>query len=308
MSLNKESSGPQKSKKIENQDTLRETRVLSNTKIVGGTAILNIDNSLLEKYGLSKLILEEFGKHKEDLEINFKNQKRPRVVTQILANCIKDNENHIPIDFFWDLPISTRIKCLFLIALSTNNQEIEVELSCSSCLQKMGICLDYGFLNKISEGEETSNIINIRLNDHELTLKKPTGFDQQYLLDNTNKEDKEDTSTFKLVKLLIIQKNEYLTEDILHESINEISSAMDKADPLLNANLSIKCPNCQHFDDYFIDIESKTLKYLQDFQKDLIEEIHTIASHYHWDEYDIIFLPIWRRKVYLSKIKLELNK
>ena len=60
----------------------------------------------------------------------------------------------------------------------------------------------------------------------------------------------------------------------------------------------MKCPECgeqqyAELDHYLLDAVDERLFY---------DEVHTLASHYHWSEADILDLPQAKRRLYIDLI------
>ena len=56
-------------------------------------------------------------------------------------------------------------------------------------------------------------------------------------------------------------------------------------------------------ENYYINLYKFALFILANIQKDLLYSIHYLAKFYHWNENDIISLPLWRREYYLKLIE-----
>src|SRR5918911_1630571 len=90
--------------------------------------------------GINGISLRPFGLFRSDLDIDFDQNSRPRLVTQILQCCTTGKDGHLPDqDFFWDLTSSKRIECLVAIATLGDSSSLTVCLRCPSerCLQEM---------------------------------------------------------------------------------------------------------------------------------------------------------------------------
>src|SRR5918995_5159101 len=67
------------------------------------------------------LLLRPFGLSRDDLEIDFNQYSRPRLVTQILRCCTTSKVGEVPDQaFFWSLSSGKRIECLAAIATLGN--------------------------------------------------------------------------------------------------------------------------------------------------------------------------------------------
>lgn len=266
-----------------------------------------IPANLREQTALPELFLQSFGFNERVIQIDFDLQPEPELITQILSNCTIDKKgNHPSEEFLWELPISTRIEALLSIAFLTKEAELEVALKCKKCKEIIGFFLTQESIREFLSERNPSETITIQLHGYHLTLRKPTGSDQLIWLQKTHKD--KSNAIRKIIRSLISntkRKNSDQEFMIFEKSIETLSQAMEQLDPLINFNVSIFCPYCEETGTYFIDLANIALNLLREAQKDFLECIHLLALYYHWNEQEIVLLPLWRRKEYISFIKRE---
>ena len=262
--------------------------------------------SLETEYSCSNLSLGIFGRHNTDLEISFDSLTKPELITQIIYSCTR-NENGKPPspDFLWQLPVSTRIECVLLISLMVKSGEIEHILQCKNeqCSEDIGITLTQENVSDLLNQINRSKTISVRIQGNELTFRRPTGADQLRWLQKTYNTKSDITK--EIIRTLIMKNEAEITEEqfsLLENSAETISKIMQLHDPLINLNLTISCPYCKKTANYSLDIQELALDVLRKAQQELIDSIHYLALNYHWSEQEILSLPIWRRRKYLSLI------
>ncbi len=96
--------------------------------------------------------------------------------------------------------------------------------------------------------------------------------------------------------------NECVISDGLVKAIDD---SMDEFDPLINFDLTLRCPNCNKDSLFGIDLEEISLQRLYEAQKSLFMTVHRLALHYHWSEQAIFSIPHRRRLHYLTLIERE---
>ncbi|MFX0092143.1 MAG: hypothetical protein ACFFBD_10315, partial [Candidatus Hodarchaeota archaeon] len=99
--------------------------------------------------------------------------------------------------------------------------------------------------------------------------------------------------------------NEELTDEefsILENSIKTTSQLMEEVDPLIYFKLSATCVWCKEEEIYNINLQEISLNALREAQKETLDCIHLLALNYHWNEQEILSLPEWRRKKYISRL------
>ena len=92
--------------------------------------------------------------------------------------------------------------------------------------------------------------------------------------------------------------DEFFFSRLNESDIEAIDEALDTASPSVCDQLLVTCPECDcsqraELDHYTLSGINERLFY---------DEIHTLASHYHWSEEAILNLPRKRRRLYLSLI------
>jgi hypothetical protein len=91
--------------------------------------------------------------------------------------------------------------------------------------------------------------------------------------------------------------------DALPECVRSaIAAAMADRDPQAEINLHLQCPDCGESFITILDVASFFLRELEADTARLIGDVHTLASHYHWSEADILRMPAARRERYLQLV------
>ena len=89
--------------------------------------------------------------------------------------------------------------------------------------------------------------------------------------------------------------------------IDPLARELEERDPLTALELETRCPTCDSPASVPLDLEAELLARLQYRQQRTLDEIHRLASVYHWSEAVILELPVWRRRYYLSQLGGEEN-
>jgi hypothetical protein len=87
--------------------------------------------------------------------------------------------------------------------------------------------------------------------------------------------------------------------------LNALSAELEHKDPLTALLLETLCPACSEAVPVEFDLEGLLLEKLKQDQARMLEQIHHLASVYHWSEAKIMSLPAWRRRYYLSRVGVE---
>ena len=81
-----------------------------------------------------------------------------------------------------------------------------------------------------------------------------------------------------------------------------VADAMAQRDPQAEIELDLTCPACGSAFSLVFDTATFFLQELDERATRLMHEVHTLATHYHWSEHDILRLPARRRSFYLELI------
>lgn len=257
--------------------------------------------------------LRPFGLQTEDLTIDFEHAPRPWLETAILECCTIAKDGNKPArDFFWDLDVGKRTECLLAItSLSEPSREINVDLRCRNpeCLEDLELAFSIQEIVGIQNPAEGYETVDVEIDDKHFSLRRPTGSDQLNWL--THSYADEITATRMVITSLLPDDQQILFDhenNHTHEWLQTINQAMEEKDPLVSFHLKTCCPSCDKQYDYYIDFGEICLKKLRAAQDRLIEFVHSLAFHYHWNEQEVFALPPWRLERYLRLIEREDKK
>ena len=253
------------------------------------------------------LLLRPFGLFREDLEIDFDQYSRPRLVTQILHCCTTSLNGEVPDQaFFWSLSCGKRIECLVTIATLGEPSGLTVRLRCTdeTCRQEMEVEVSIHELADLQRRSDETDRFLVQIKDTKVPVRVPTGRDQQDWLEASF--DDEGSALKKIIETLLLGQPHSFEEDpVPDEWVQPINTALEEIDPLVNFVLLVGCPDCGQETLHEIDLQDVSLGMLQRDQLRLLQSVHRLALHYHWSEEQIFGLPPWRYSHYLALIERE---
>lgn len=250
------------------------------------------------------LLLRPFGLFGDDLEIDFNQHSRPRLVTQILRCCTIGKDGRLPDeDFFWDLSSGKRIECLVAIAALGEPSGLTVRLRCpdEACRQEMEVAVSTRELADLQHRGETDRVL-VRVGEEEVAVRLPTGRDQQGWFEASFDAEGPDPKAMVGTLLLGPPREEGSVPD---EWVRTIDAALEEIDPLVNLVLLVGCPDCGKESRCEVDLQEISLGVLHRAQLRLLRSVHSLALHYNWSEEQILGLPPWRYSHYLALIEGE---
>ena len=217
-----------------------------------------------------------------------------------------------PEDFLWDMPVGDRIAHLLVLAFGENPSMTRI-LTCpeEGCGEAMDVPLHLDSLpgvrevlemKEMRERDGGDRIITVNLDGGAVRLRRPTGSDQRRWMDRGNIPG--DDPVHDMIASLLVEDPGHPREAPFSPGeVRIMEDALEEADPLVNLTLTVTCPGCGGLSNHPLDLEAMALSRLRERQKQLIHEVHTIASRYHWTEEEILALPPRRRATYLDLIE-----
>jgi hypothetical protein len=247
--------------------------------------------------------MRAFGSSMEDLAVEFRLAPRVELITELLALCLREAGN-TPIErkFVVEMPVGLRMEALIRLAALADSRTFCWRLRCTSteCGQESEFELTADEI--VSQGSELRDLpaLETEIAGEPVLVRRPTGADQaQWIAQPPERE-----SEFMLRAILVRPSlDDLLAKGQSLESIAvAIDEVMDRFDPLPGFHVSGICPHCGKSSEVSPDLSGVALERLFRGQQALIEDVHRLASHYHWTEDQILELPAWRRQSYLDLI------
>ncbi len=233
-----------------------------------------------------------------DLDINFA-LPRPELVTALLSSCLHYVDGGIvKTESAWDWTVSERLQGLLAIASASIGDSSTAIATCSNevCCGKVELELGLASFATTSASEKIEWFSPA---GEKFSCRLPTGQDQRDWYEQVRHT--RDESWF-IARLLEVTTDAPLPNELPHEWIDSIGDSLAEADPLTALTLAVDCPFCAQALDVEVDLEWLLIDGLRLLQRRLIDQVHCLASHYHWNERDIVALPQWRREKYLSRL------
>ncbi|SPF40925.1 conserved hypothetical protein [Syntrophobacter sp. SbD1] len=248
--------------------------------------------------------MRPFGVSAEDLTVDFRLSRRPELITELLAKCFHDAEQEpVDRDLLLDMPVGMRIEALLELAALADPNPLSWQVRCSSgeCMQESEFELAVEQIVSLNSEQRELQTVTACIGSVEALLRRPTGHDQIEWLKQPVESEFETMLSSILVRPSL---EELLAKGVSVDSVSvAIDEVMDSFDPLLAFHVSVACPHCGFSSKVYPDLVGSALERLSRCQRVLIEDVHCLASRYHWSEREILDLPEWRRRTYLDLIE-----
>lgn len=246
--------------------------------------------------------LRLFASDMSDLGVEFEAAERPRLVTRLLALCARTGDGSAPPEeTIWELPLGTRIEAVLALAAGEGARPFVWRTLCCypGCGAEGELELHAAEVAALVEEKYRQQRVPVDLGGRTAWLRRATGKDQRQWLEGGSGDP-----AFMAAGLFLDPTFDELnaTGMVLDEMGDSIDEAMEEHDPLVGFHLEVNCPECGRATTHAPDLVAAALERLWLAQLDLIEQVHRLASHYHWTEEEISRIPRWRRQAYLARL------
>jgi hypothetical protein len=254
--------------------------------------------------------LRPFGWSREDLEVDFELEDRPRLVTQILSACLsRPDGSPLACEHVWNLTVSRRIEYLLHLAALSGGFTGRVRLRCPQveCRQSLEIDLPITEIIAVQRKAEKQDRLDWGQEPNILRFRRPTGDDQRGWQKRSFANIAQARAA--IVQSLLVAANETgpIVENLIGlppaEFADTIENSLEDFDPLVAFSVRVCCPQCSVETDLQVDLEALALTELKRIQIESFHNIHRLASAYHWSEAEILCLSSDRRTRYLTLIE-----
>jgi hypothetical protein len=204
-----------------------------------------------------------------------------------------------------DRPVGWRERNLLALRNATFGSALDGYAACPACGALMEFALDGNLLvNELPAPDEDARIVI----DHQ-QWRVPSSRDQAAILDAADPEE----AVLRLLTLCRIDESPPLwpvavdsqkgpKTEISPALADELEARMEQLDPAANIRLAMRCRDCGHTWDAFLDVAACFWSELAAHARQLLETVHRLASAYGWREADILSLSPARRAAYLSMV------
>lgn len=90
--------------------------------------------------------------------------------------------------------------------------------------------------------------------------------------------------------------------DLNEDELDQLEKAISELDPRMEILLDLQCPQCTHNWQSSLEISSYLWSEYDTYARQLLENVHILASTYAWSETDILAMSEQRRQYYLGRI------
>lgn len=224
---------------------------------------------------------------------------RPEYVTSVLSSvldCIGDQK--VDAECVSDLCVADRQYLMLRLTAILDGEQMWLKLGCSHCNALFDVDVQRCDL-PVKEAGEGFPLVTIHLKECNIVARIPTGEDQAQFARLSDDEKAMQYLLQSCINSVNGEKPKKEFFSMLSESdINIIDDALDEAAPAVCNRLLVKCPECTR--EQYAELDHYVITGMN--EHDFYEEVHTLASHYHWSEAAILDLPLSKRRHYIDMI------
>jgi hypothetical protein len=223
---------------------------------------------------------------------------RPRYVTAVLGSTL-ESIGRQPADAgrVADLCVADRQYLMLRVAAMLDGEQMWLKVDCVHCESPFDVEVRRCDLPVKQAGQDFPRV-TLRVKAWEIDVRVPTGADQALI-----GEKSEEEAMRQLLEICILSvngeppANEFINS-LSETDIEAIDEALDEASPAVCNQLRVTCPECGR--EQYAELDHYDLAAMNEHY--FYDEVHTLASHYHWSEAAILDLPQARRRLYLDLI------
>lgn len=228
-----------------------------------------------------------------DLDLDFATADRPALVTALLARASGAADADVDVDaaFWWSQSVGRRTQALLDVLAATERRDrIRLTAVCGAagCAQTFEFELPLQGL-PCADTEDGTIAVQLGPQRH-ARLRLPCGDDLRLW------HAAQPATRAEAVRTLCAS---LLVEGELDDGDETtVDAAIAAHNPLVDFSVACTCPACAAPAEVAVDLEGLALRRLGRAQRELLREIHVLASHYGWREADVLALPAARRAHY----------
>jgi hypothetical protein len=218
----------------------------------------------------------------------------PRRVTAVLCGALAHVGNATPTaELINGLAIGDRQFLMRRLALALGSDATWLASTCEKCHQPFDVQVDQSLL-PVKEAGHSFPFATAETSLGHCRLRVPAGADQEAAAEIPD----DDEAIWLLARRCIVEPIADGEQALGEDDITRIDAALEAVAPEVATIAESRCPDCGHANHVYVD----PYACLTTGADALWDEIHELASVYHWSERDILVLSRERRQRYLGRI------
>lgn len=201
------------------------------------------------------------------------------------------------------LSVGTREADLFALRRTLFGDHMQVRLDCSACGADMEFDLDAGeFARSLSPPDGDGEPARLTEDGWEVEFRAPTVADAMAAARRAagGPAGARDALLARCV-VSVVRDGRPVSVDALPAPVRRrVADAAQELDPAADVALNVNCPDCAATTRAELDLASYLWTELDAWARDVLLDVHLLASAYGWSEPQILALSPLRRRYYLE--------
>jgi hypothetical protein len=214
-------------------------------------------------------------------------------VSELLCNCVELDDAAPSRDTARNMLVGDRDFAMLQLRALTLGERVLAVVTCPACASRVDVAFDVSEV-PVQRRPQDRERYEISYRGRTIGFRLPTGADIESIVNLDL-----DTAENVLLERCVQNGEGKLTAG----ACRAVAAAMERLAPQVDLELDLICPECQAENLIPFDCTAFFLLELRTAQSNLMREIHTLASTYHWSEDAILALPRERRHAYLKLVR-----
>jgi hypothetical protein len=226
--------------------------------------------------------------------------------TALLSRCLGDSDVETTA---LALTVGDREALLLHLRRLTLGETLDCVLSCPAegCGERIELELHIAELlvpQYADVRREYERVIDADGKQYQVLFRLPTAADMDHVATISRSDPEQGANALldRCVTRAVRDGTDAKNETLLPSVRSAISAAMSEHDPQAEIELDLTCPSCGTAFSVVFDTAMFLLQELDQRGSQLMQDVHTLAWHYHWSERDILGMSRRRRSRYLGLV------
>ena len=194
------------------------------------------------------------------------------------------------------LPVGGRAADLLALRRELFGERMQVVVECSGCNEVMEFDLDVARLGAWPEQHE----LQVSEDGYLVEFRLPTVADLEVAAAGETAADRR-LRLLRRCTVSAMREGEPLGCEALPEHVQRrMAELAERADPAADLTLSVSCPECGASTPSALDVVGCLWAELDSWARDVLLDVHLLASAYGWSEPQVLALSPLRRRYYLE--------
>ena len=199
-----------------------------------------------------------------------------------------------------ELALGERNKNLLGLRQQLYGSKLQAYIECGECGEALDLefSIDEIGIFSATKIPDIHNVSNANLN---FKIRLPNSNDLNALADLRNIEDGRSLLFSRCVIEVQRDSSEITINELSENELDELEKIISEIDPRMEIVFDLRCPQCSHTWQSPLEIGTFVWSEYDAYARQLLEQVHTLASRYAWSESEILSMSEQRRQYYLQR-------